>query len=166
MNIKKIFLVLTFVTIKTLSFGQTISMYNKKTKDDIEVTNGNYHLYFKKVDIIDAVKIVDKLYKTNNNNLIELINKNTFTKPIDLQSKDDYVKKLLALLKENIGVYLLLKGKATIIKNNKTINKIIADEAPEMVELTGESTRRVFFSEEKSEIEIFLGDMSKKLGTE
>lgn len=166
MSIKKILFVLTLVFIKTISFGQTITMYNSKSKNDIEITNGRYHLYFKKVDFVNVIEKVDKLLKTENKRLIELINKNNFSKAIDIKSEDEKEKKLLELLKNNIGVYLLLKGKATILKDNKIVTQIVADEAPEMVDLNGETTRRIFFAEKDSEIEIFLGDMTKKLGAE
>ncbi|MCG7754222.1 hypothetical protein [Flavihumibacter cheonanensis] len=150
------------LTISISSMGQTIQLNQTKSTNDFKIKNGTYDIYLNKSDIISAISEIDSKLNTNNTFLLTLIKDNKLTS-IDINVVSEKETEFASLLKSNLGVFLLLKGKAAIFTGTNPIKQIVADESPRMVELDGSSRTSFFFSEEGNEIPIFLGDLDSKL---
>jgi hypothetical protein len=159
---KKILVLAAAFLLTNNLFGQVIALQQKKADSDIKIVNGDYQLYFKKTDILDAINYIDKTLNTDHSALIDKVKANKI-KVADLKVSPAENSDFVELLKNNLGLYLLVKGKAAIYEGKKQILKLAQDQAPDVVELDGTRTTTVFFSEENSDKEIFLGSINAKL---
>lgn len=157
---KKALLMIVAILFVNNLIGQTIALKQNKSNSDIKVINGDYELYFKKTDVLAAIDVIDKTLNINNSTIVDNIKANKI-KTVDLGSIEN--KDFTALLKNNLGVYLLRKGKVSVYKGEKKILSLVQDQGPDQVELNGTRTAPVFFSEEDSEEETFLGSINAKL---
>ena len=159
---KKILVLLVAVLIKTSLAGQVINLKQKKADSDIKVINGDYQLFFKKTDVVDAINYADKILATNNSAIIESL-KSDKIKVIDFKSPSSENMHLKDLIEKNIGLYLLLKGKVAVYKGPKQIGKLIQEQAPDEVELDGTRRTVSLFTDGDSDKQVFLGWMNVKL---
>lgn len=159
---KKIFILLAGFLLSNNLFGQVIALKQKKSDTDIKIVNGDYQLYFKRTDILEAINYIDKTLNTDNSTLIDNVKANKI-KVVDLKTSPTENSDFVELLKRNLGLYLLIKGKAAVYEGQKQILKLAKEQAPDIVELDGTRTTTVFFSEENSDEEIFLGSINAKL---
>ncbi len=159
--IMKTFLVILFCLTTIQLFSQVIHLNQKKSAADISVSNGDYTLYFKQKDVLDAIKEISKIQKVDDQ-LVKDISENRLS-AIDMKSNNAGDKKIIDLLRSNLVTYLIINKKVSVYKEDKIINALVADSSPPMVELDGKTWFKVFFSPEKSDGQVFLGDIDKRL---
>ncbi len=140
--------------------GQVIVLKQKKSDTDIKVVSGSYDLYLKKADVLDAINYIDKTLSINNSTIAADVKSNKI-KIVDLKSTEN--KDFVELLKKNLGLYLLIKGKASVYNGQKQILELTRDDAPDEIDLDGTVTKTIFFSEKNSDKELFLGSINAKL---
>ncbi|RAJ04053.1 hypothetical protein LX64_02930 [Chitinophaga skermanii] len=145
--------------------SQQINLAQKKSGSDVKVISGEYHIYFKKDDVLNAIALVDKTTKSKNSKLAQAIRENKVS-TIDLAALQPAMRPYVDLFQSNIGTYLLLKGKAAVYLNNKKLITLIRAEAsPEIVDLNGDARTPVFFAEKTSDLPLFLGDVDARVIT-
>lgn len=156
-------LALFFLTLLTglSSFGQAIRLTQTKSDKDIEVINGQYSIYVNPRILILAITKIDKALLTDDSQIIDLV-KSDRLHSVDMHSTDPADKPFVALLKSNLGAYLLMNARAAVYKGTTRLPKIVADISPEMVEIDGTSRVSIAFSENGSDNSVFLGLLSTK----
>jgi hypothetical protein len=144
------------------SKGQAIAMSRTKATNSIEVVNGGYTLNLAIPDILAGIAKIDQVLKTDHHELSANISAHKWT-TVNLKTPRAVDTSFVNFLKANLGCYLLLHGKATIYKGPKLVTSIIGDDGPPEVEDDGSASFPIFFSEQGSDEQIFLGHMSTKL---
>ena len=157
----KTLLVTLLCGISISPFSQVIQLDQKKSASDISLRNGDYTLYFKKKDVLDAIEEIKKVRKIDDELVADI--RNDKLSVIDMKSKDPTDEKIIDLFHSNLGTYLIIKKKVSVYKSDKMIISVVADATPPIVELDGTTRFAVFFSPENSEGQIFLGDIDKRL---
>jgi hypothetical protein len=105
------------------SFAKSISLTQTKLKDDLQVVNDKYIIYFKKNDVISAIAKIDGIAKTNNNALITSIKENKL-KSVSLKSPSASEQAFVDMIKSNLGTFLLLQGKALVYMGQNRLIKL------------------------------------------
>jgi hypothetical protein len=99
---------------------------------------------------------MDKKLKTDNSKFRQEISSGQI-KEVDILSKSSFDKALIGIIKSSLGSYLLLKGKAVVYKEGKTLIEISVDEAPPEAELDGTMSNIFFFGEIETNNWVFNG---------
>lgn len=144
------------------SKGQAISMSRTKAANSVVVVNGNYTLYLASQDLLAGIAKIDEAMKTDHHGLLADISAHKWA-TIGLKAPHPADTPFVNFLSSNLGCYLLLHGKATIYKGCRLVTSIVGDDGPPEVELDGSSSFPIFFSEQGSDEQVFLGHMSTKL---
>lgn len=154
-----IVLLLTFTV--SCSFGQVIKLEQTKSAEDMALKNGEFTMYFKKGDLIDAMKKINEIQKMD----LDLYNDISSVKypSIDIKSNNDSHKDIINYFEANLAVFLMMQRKVSVYKNNRALKAIVADPSPPMVELDGRTWSRIVFTPENSEDVIYVGNIDKRL---
>lgn len=144
------------------SKGQAIATSRTKAANSVEIVNGGYTLYLAGPDLLAGIARIDEVMKTDHHELSANISAHKWTM-VDLKAPHPVDTPFVNFLKSNLGCYLLLRGKATIYKRPKLVTSIVGDDGPLEVEDDGSASFPIFFSEQGSDEQVFLGHMSAKL---
>jgi hypothetical protein len=150
-----------FIILSPSVFCQVIKLDQKRSGSDIEVKNNDYTLYFKKQDILSAIKEINKVEMIDENLLGE-IKADKFLS-IDVKSKKESDKKIIEYFDSNLAVFLIIRKKVSIYKLDKPVKAVVADASPPLEGLDGKTKFKVFFSPENDEGQVFLGGIDKRL---
>lgn len=132
----------------------------RKSKD-IQVSNNGYVVFLSSADMLQALRYIDSATGEQHTAAIRLLQQGR-VKQADLQHATDQ-DVFADALKKCAGAWLMLHGKAYVMKNGKHVPAIVADAAPDIVALDGTVLRTVFFSEPGNSTAIFYGDIRSEV---
>jgi hypothetical protein len=158
----KVFLTIFAVAFYLSVSGQNLKLTQQKLKDDFTVLNGHYLITFQKADLLQALDEIDKKLKTDNSGWRKQVADETL-KQVNLASTSAAEKQVIDFIRLNVGVYLILKGKVSVFKDNLQLTEISMEEAPPEAELDGSLYNVFFFGELNTANWVFNGRIRTEL---
>lgn len=159
---KKGLLLIVTILLMNKMFGQTISLNQKMSSGDIKVVSGDAELYFKTADILAGIASIDNLLGTNNSQIAEAVKANQLQN-VDLGMPMAETNDFIKLVKSNLGIYLISKGKVAVSKGGAAVAALAMEQGPDKVNLDGSKLVTFQYLDQSSKAKVFSGSMNSKL---
>ena len=143
--------------------AQTLVLSQQKAADDFILHNGEYTVYFRRKDMLQALEEIEKKMQEQYDVLKQGIKDGTVKEADFTEKVPLYNNNIVRVLTTSLGCYLVLQKKVAVYKDNKPLKQIVIDEAPPEAELDGTVRNVFFFSEQPGGAWIFHGVLRKEL---
>jgi hypothetical protein len=159
---KKGLLLIVTILLMNKMFGQTITLNQKMSGGDIKIVSGDAELYFKTADILDGIASIDNTLGTNNSQIADAVKANQLQN-VDLGMPMAETNDFIKLVKTNLGIYLIAKGKVAVSKGGAAIASLAQEHGQDQLNLDGSKLVTIQFFDQGSKAKVFSGSMNSKL---
>lgn len=140
-----------------------INLTQKHAAGDVQViTTGKYIMHFRSADLVAAIREVGKVSTRDYSALTSSLKEGKI-KSLLFNDDTSTNRQFSNLFQQQLGCYLISRGKVTITKDKKPLKVVTAHEAPELQTNDGTKSGRVNFFYTDGKALIFAGEISTKL---